>query len=116
MITAAKCINGRLRNAYPVGRHDVELVVRQVPPGRLTDVLRNESARILSDEPDCRKVIFAARADDLSAVAAAEEAGFRFVVEVDVPDGGEVLELMLLVREPPRVTRVDMDLDHPPPT
>ena len=116
MITVAKCINGRLRNAYPVGRHDVELVVTQVPPGHLADVLRNESARILSDDPDCRKVIFAARADDLSAVAAAEEAGFRFVVEVDVPDGGEVLELMLLVREPPRVTRVDMDLDHPPPT
>jgi hypothetical protein len=38
-VTVEKSISGRLRNAYPVGRYDSELVVRQVPPGRLTAVL-----------------------------------------------------------------------------
>ena len=48
-------------------------------------------------------------------MAAAESAGFRYVVDVDVPDeDGVVEQLSLLVREPDFVTHVDMDLDHVP--
>jgi hypothetical protein len=57
-------------------------------------------------------VVFAAPVDDLEIVAAAEAAGFRYVVDVEVP--GE--DLSLLVAEPEWVTRVDMDLDRVPGT
>jgi hypothetical protein len=67
---------------------------------------------IQAADPRCRRVVFAAPVDDLEIVAAAQAAGFRYVVEVEVP--GE--DLSLLVAEPEWVTRVDMDLDRVPGT
>lgn len=112
MITTERCVVGRLRTAYPVARHDVELRVDGVPVKQLADVLATESARILDADRDCRKVVFAAPVDDLDVLRAAEAAGFRYVVDVDLPDA----QLSLLVREPSWVTAVDMDLDRVPQT
>ncbi|WP_408899891.1 hypothetical protein ACJ5H2_22195 (plasmid) [Nocardioides sp. R1-1] len=117
MIRTERCLDGRLAASYPAAEHDVELQVTGVAPDDLGRVLREESDRILEKDPECRKVVFAALAADLAAVAAAESAGFRYVVDVDVPDEeGAVEELSLLVREPDFVTHVDMDLDHVPGT
>ncbi|MCK8616298.1 hypothetical protein [Gordonia sp. C13] len=71
-------------------------------------------------DPECRKVVFAverdgpeqARSRAIRTIAAAEAAGLRYVVDVDVPGH----ELSLLVSEPDWVTEVDMDLDHVPGT
>ena len=115
MISTQRCLDGRLAAAYPAAKHDVELRVDAVAPERLDLILREESDRILEQDPECRKVVFAAGVTDLAAVAAAESAGFRYVVDVDVPDeDGVVEQLSLLVREPDFVTHVDMDLDHVP--
>lgn len=111
MITTEHCATGRLRDAYPVGRHDLELRVEGEPPDRWDTVLRAESDRLLVADSACRRVVFAAPAGDLAVVAAAERAGFRYVVDVDVRDGEDVLALSLLVREPEHVTRVGTDLD-----
>jgi hypothetical protein len=116
MISVERCAQGRLRNAYPVSRHDVELRVEHLQPDSLTAVLSGESDRVLEQDPECRKVVFAAPVGDVEVVAAAERAGFRYVVDVDVPEGSEVISLSLLVREPAHVTRVDMDLDRVPET
>ena len=115
MIRVERCLTGRLASAYPVAGHDVELRVEDVPAEQLVALLREHSDRILAEDPACRKVVFAAHVGDLAAVAAAEAAGFRYVVDVDVPEArGGTEELSLLVREPDFVTAVDMDLDRVP--
>jgi hypothetical protein len=64
----------------------------------------------MAADPECRRVVFAASVGDLDAVAAAQAAGFRYVLDVDVPDA----ELSLLVAEPDWVSDVDADLDRVP--
>jgi hypothetical protein len=113
-ITAEPTVTGRLAAAYPAGRHDVELRVSGAAPDELTETLRHESDRLLRADPSLRKVVFAAPVDDLDGIGAAEAAGFRYVVDVDLLEADGPVELSLLVREPAFVTEVDMDLDRIP--
>jgi hypothetical protein len=103
---------GPLRDAYPVGAHDVEIRLSRRHPtsSRLTACLDELGASILAADRTCRRVVVAVAPDDVAAISAAESVGFRHVVDVDVP--GE--ELSLLVREPEWVTQVDADLDRVP--
>ena len=112
MIRVGRTLTGRLGAAYPASAHDVELRVTGVAADQLAGVLAQESDKILAADPECRKVVFAAPLGDLDTMRAAEEAGFRYVVDVDIP--GE--SLSLLVKEPSWVTAVDMDLDRVPLT
>lgn len=102
--------SGRLADAYPVSTHDIEVQLSAARPGTLTLVLAQVAAAVQQDDPLCRRVVFAAPARDLSVIAAAEQAGFRYVVDVDIADG----PVSLLVVEPAWVTGVDMDLDRVP--
>jgi len=105
---------GPLRDAYPVGAHDVEIrISRRLPTSsRLTAFLDELGVAILAADRACRRVVVAVAPDDLAAISAAESVGFRHVVDVDVP--GE--ELSLLVQEPEWVTQVDADLGRVPGT
>jgi hypothetical protein len=105
---------GPLRDAYPVGAHDVEIRLSRRHPtsSRLSACLDELGVAILAADCACRRVVVAVTPDDLAAISAAESVGFRHVVDVDVP--GE--ELSLLVREPEWVTQVDADLDRVPGT
>jgi hypothetical protein len=108
-----RCATGRLRDAYPVHRHDVEArLTGPLPAGDVTRVLAQTARAVFERDPHCRRVVFAAAAGDLGTVTAAEAAGFRYVVDVDVPGA----ELSLLVAEPDWVTTVDIDLDRVPGT
>lgn len=101
-----RCVTGRLRDAYPVNAHDVEVrVTEELPADLLAEMLAKTAREVLGDDPRCRRVVFAAPVDDLTRIAAAQAAGFRYVVDVDVP--GE--ELSLLVAEPRWVTAMDLD-------
>lgn len=101
-----RCVTGRLRDAYPVNAHDVEVrVTEELPPDLLAEMLARTAREVLGNDPRCRRVVFAAPVDDLTRIAAAQAAGFRYVVDVDVP--GE--ELSLLVAEPRWVTAMDSD-------
>lgn len=111
-VVVEPCLGGRLGDTYPASQHDVEIRLLDVAPDAASEVLRTESDRILSADPGCRKVVLAVAEGDLDLVRAAEAAGFRFVVDVDLP--GE--QLSLFVREPAWVTAVDMDLDRVPET
>lgn len=116
MIEVERCLTGRLHTAYPVGAHDVELRITGTAPDELPTLLRNEAQRVIRSDPRCRKVLFAPRRDDKAAIEAARVAGFRHVVDVDVPVPGSQLieELALLVIEPTSVTKVDRDIDRVP--
>jgi hypothetical protein len=104
---------GRLAAAYPASRHDVELRADGVPVGELTEVLRSESDRLLAEDPTRRRVIFAASARALAVIAAAEDAGFRYVRDVDLAGRDGAVELSLLVREADFVTDADLSEDIP---
>ncbi|MCA1006271.1 hypothetical protein LCL87_11120 [Rhodococcus hoagii] len=97
-VRARFAVRGPLGNAYPAGIADLELDVQGLrDPG----ALRGLGERILRENPACRRVVLPVPAGDLDAIGFAEDAGFRYVVDVDVPgERGEVTELSLLVLEP----------------
>jgi len=106
-----RCCAGRLRHAYPVNAHDVEVRIADASsPEVLTDALGLLARAVQAADPRCRRVVFAAPAGDPKAVAAAEAAGLRYVLDVDVPGA----DLSLLVAEPEWVTTADRDLDRVP--
>jgi hypothetical protein len=101
-----RCAEGRLRHAYPVGAHDVELAVpNDAAPQKVTRPLAVLTQTILNSDNCCRRVVFAVPAGDAAMVSAAEAAGFRYVLDVDVPGA----ELSLLVAEPSWITELDDD-------
>lgn len=119
IVSTELCLEGRLASAYPASRHDVELRIEHLDAlaeSEVTNLLARESTKILARRPACRKVVFAATPGDTITIAAAEAAGFRYVVDVDVVEDGRVLQLCLMVKEPAFVTDVDMDLDRVPNT
>lgn len=118
-VDLSRCARGRLRRAYPVAARDVEVQLPDViAADDLTTVLRVVAQAVRESDPLCRKVIHAVDCDGTGgrplggsvALAAAERAGFRHVVDVDIAEA----QLSLLVAEPDWVTEVDIDLDRVP--
>lgn len=106
-----RCVSGRLRDAYPVGAHDVEVhVVDDVAAQEIVAPLAELTDAIQAADPQCRRVVFAVPAGHPAMLTAAQAAGFRYVLDVDIPGD----ELSLLVSEPQWVTQVDADLQHVP--
>ncbi len=84
---------GDLVDAYPAGTYDKELAIEGEP--RLQAV-REYVAEVLERDPRCRRVVLAVPERDLEAIGWAEDAGFRFVVDVETRAGAH----SLLVVEP----------------
>jgi hypothetical protein len=104
--SARRCAEGRLRDTYPVSAHDVELnVSNNGAPQLITRPLAALTQTILNSDDCCRRVVFAAATDDEAMVSAVEAAGFRYVLDVDVPGA----ELSLLVAEPSWIIELDDD-------
>lgn len=111
VVHVERCAAGRLRNAYPVSARDIEVRVDgPCPPGILPDLLGTVADAITAEDPRCRRIVFAAGSGDRTRIHAAEAAGFRYVLDVDLGDE----EVSLFVAEPGWVTRTDMDLDRVP--
>lgn len=107
-VTLERCVRGRLAGTYPPGEHDVEV---QVQAGdRQAEVLGVLGRGVLDADPECHRVVYAAPAGDVSAIGAAESVGYRYVVDVDLPDA----ELSLLVLEPESVARQPAEVAEMP--
>ncbi len=100
-------VDGNLKNAYPAGAGDRQLAIVQPSTTEAVSAIVHS---ILTDNPRCRRVIIAADEGDLPAIAAAEAAGFRYVVDVDTADG----TYSLLVAEPEWVLILPRDLEDIP--
>jgi hypothetical protein len=110
-IGARRSVDGWLRDAYPISHHDVELhCVNGFASQGFTAALAELSQAIFAADSHTRRVVFAAAAGDEAAVSAARAAGFRYVLDVDVPGA----DLSLLVAEPDWVTTRDASLDQIP--
>lgn len=107
-----RCAAGRLRDAYPTGSRDIEIRITDAEPAEAVDVLRILTSAVEAADPYCRRVIYAVPADDRSAAEAAQVAGLRYVIDIDLPG----IELSLLVAQPDWVTAIDEDLSHVPGT
>jgi hypothetical protein len=84
---------GDLVDAYPAGTYDKQLVVEGEPQ---LQAVRDFVAEVLDNDPRCRRVVLAVPERDLEAIGWAEDAGFRFVVDVETRAGAH----SLLVVEP----------------
>jgi hypothetical protein len=107
--TLERCVAGRLAPAYPAGAHDVEVSL-DAAADQLTEPLAVLGRAVLRADPRCHRVVYAAPADDRPTIAAAEAGGFRYVLDVDLPD----TELSLLVLEPPSVTGQAAEVEQMP--
>jgi len=85
--------NGELREAYPAGAHDIELGYGGTPT---PEAMADYTARLLRANTRCRRVVLPVPELDLEAIAWAEDAGFRYVIDVETYEGG----YSLLVTEP----------------
>jgi hypothetical protein len=85
--------DGEFVSAYPAGTHDRELAIEGDPT---SEALASIADQVLRNDPRCRRVILPLPERDLDAIAWAESAGFRFVVDVETRSGG----YSLLVIEP----------------
>lgn len=116
-VWARPALDGPLVQAYPAGIHDVEVRVE-----RLDDAegVHRTCQSLFSDYPRCRRIIFAANANDVEVIAFAEEAGFRYVLDVEVrePTGSAPMEtateLALLVLEPKWILEQSIAVDDLP--
>ena len=100
-----RCISSRLRDTYPVSSHDIELFgTNDAPPHAFARALAELSEVVLKADPLCRRVVFAPSTGQADMTLAAEMAGFRPVVDVDVAGA----ELRLFVAEPVWVSNLDL--------
>lgn len=91
VIRARRARLGEFVDAYPAGAHDVELLVTGRPAP--ADVARAASDVLAADER-CRRVVLAVPEGDIPAIAWAEDAGFRYVVDVEVRSGAYALTVV----------------------
>jgi len=85
--------SSELADAYPAGTHDRELIIEGDPTASAVTAV---TARMLDSDPRCRRVVLPVPERDLEAIAWAEDAGFRYVVDVETRAGA----FSLLVTEP----------------
>lgn len=98
---------GDLVDAYPAGTHDRELVVEGDPTPAAVAAF---AQRVLVDDVRCRRVVLPVPEGDVAVIGWAEDAGFRYVVDVGTRDG----EYSLLVTEPDWVLAQPHVLDDIP--
>ena len=88
-VRAAFVAATRLAATYPGGVRDRFLEPSAVATA---EALQLVSERIMAEDPTCRRLVLATAEGDLNAIARGEAAGYRYVVDVDVP--GESLSLL----------------------
>lgn len=80
-----------LRHTYPYASNEIELTYGN------PDAMQSDLKQIYAENPDCRRVVVAVPENDTEAIGNCEQAGLRFVVNVELRDGSDVA---LLVHEP----------------
>lgn len=90
--------SGALVDAYPAGTFDVEVTVDGAASSAELAAVAGDA---LQAEPRCRRAVIGVPERDVAAIAWAEAAGFRYVVDVETRGGS----FSLLVLEPEWVLR-----------
>lgn len=96
-----------LAASYPVGSRD-RLLTPDESAG--SEALQLVSELVMRADPACRRLVLAAATGDVSAIGRGEAAGYRYVVDVDLPN----TTLSLLAAEPQWVLEASRYLDDVP--
>ncbi|AKK07311.1 hypothetical protein CMUST_15110 [Corynebacterium mustelae] len=91
-----------LRHTYPYGKNDLEL------PFGTAKEMQLEVAEIFANHPDCRRIVVAVEEGDVDAISECEQAGLRYVLDVQLRDGKD---LSLMVAEPDWVTEMSEEIE-----
>lgn len=91
----------QVRHTYPYGRHDIEI------PFAPAAELRESLAQAFREVPECPRAVVIVDEGDLAAISTCEDAGMRYALDVQLPDGREV---SLMVQEPDWVTSQSTDI------
>jgi hypothetical protein len=98
--------DGPLRTAYPVSARDVEICLNgDASSTQFGAHLAAMTTALLADDPTCRRVVVALATLDDARIAVMPSAGYRHVVDVEVPGA----ELSLFVREADWLISIDLD-------
>lgn len=108
-VSVRHTLTSRLHDAYPAGARDLELSADT----RRSEVLQLVSDHLFAEDPDCRRIVLGVPEDTVEFIASAEQAGFRYVIDVDLPEGES---LSLLVAEPEWVLSQPTAVDALPET
>jgi hypothetical protein len=96
-----------LAATYPSGVRDRLL---EPSPEAGAEALQLVSELVMAADPACRRLVLATAEGDIAAIARGESAGYRYVVDVDVPGQS----LSLLAAEPDWVLEESRNLDDVP--
>lgn len=93
--------------AYPAGGRDRLLL----PDAQASaSALQLVSEHVMAADPACRRLVLAVEEGDVPGIARGEAAGYRYVLDVDLPDG----PVSLLAAEPDWVLESSRYLDDIP--
>jgi hypothetical protein len=93
--------------SYPAGLHDRILAPSEDAPA---EAIQLASEAVMAADPRCRRLVLACPEGDIPAIARAEAAGYRYVVDVDLPGG----TFSLLAAEPEWVLEESRNIDEVP--
>lgn len=91
-----------LRHTYPYGSHD--RVLAQGTAEEMTAAI----ADIFTAHPQCRRIVVPVPTGDTEAISACEQAGLRYVLDVEQRDGQE---LSLMVAEQGWVAAINENIE-----
>lgn len=106
-VLVEKARTSKVGMAYPAGLHDYLL---SPSPDASAQAIQLVSELVWAGDDLSRRLVLATALEDVPKIARAEAAGYRYVVDVDIP--GE--ELSLLVAEPDWVLEESRHIDIVP--
>lgn len=106
-VLVEKARTSKVAMAYPAGLHDYLLTPSSDAPAEAIQLV---SEQVWAGDKQSRRLVLATALEDVPEIARAEAAGYRYIVDVDIP--GE--ELSLLVAEPHWVLEESRNIDIVP--
>ena len=100
-------VDSRIAATYPVGHRDRLL---EPDAAATAESLQLVSELVMRADPACRRLVVATPEGDVAAIARAERAGYRYVVDVDLREGS----LSLMAAEPDWVLEESRRIDDVP--
>lgn len=107
LVSVGLVISSDLEAAYPASLRDRVL---HPSPDAPAEALQLVSELVMAADPGCRRLVVATPEGDVAQIARAEQAGYRYVVDVDLP--GRSVSLM--AAEPEWVLAESLRLDDVP--
>lgn len=107
MVSVAFVASTPIAAAYPAGTRD-RLIGPDAQAG--APAIQLVSEQVMSADPACRRLVLAVDEGDVAGIARGEEAGYRYVLDVDVPGRS----LSLLTAEPDWLLEDSRHLDDVP--